>query len=55
MLGLAGVPSTLQFIGMLFMPESPRWLAKQGDEIRSRGIMCYIYKPNYLEPAYEQL
>lgn len=28
MLGLAGVPSALQLIGMFFMPESQRWLAK---------------------------
>ena len=28
MLGLAAIPSILQLIGMLFMPESTRWLAK---------------------------
>ena len=30
MLGLAGIPSFLQLIGILFMPESPRWLGKVG-------------------------
>ena len=26
MFGLAGVPSIIMFFGMIFMPESPRWL-----------------------------
>lgn len=30
MFDLAGVPSTIQFFGMLCMPESPRWLVKEG-------------------------
>ena len=30
MLGLAGAPSFMQLIGILFMPESPRWLGKVG-------------------------
>ena len=30
MLGIAGIPSFIQLIGMFFMPESPRWLGKVG-------------------------
>lgn len=55
MLGLAGVPSTLQFIGMLFLPESPRWLGKVEQDAESRSIIKSIYKPAYVEPACAEL
>lgn len=39
MLGLAFVPAFLLFVGMIFMPESPRWLIKKGLEERGRSVL----------------
>jgi len=47
MFGLTAVPSVLFFIGMLFAPESPRWLAKNGRSDRSCEILDRIGGPQY--------
>lgn len=39
MLGLAVVPSLLLLIGILFMPESPRWLFTNGEESKAKNIL----------------
>ena len=36
MLGLAAVPSIVLFVGMLFMPETPRYLVHAGEEETAR-------------------
>ena len=51
MLGLAAVRSTLQFFGMIFLPESPRWLGKQGFEGKQEVVMRKIYKPEHFDEA----
>ena len=43
MLGLAAAPAALQFLGMLFLPESPRWLIKHGRDLEARQIMARIF------------
>jgi SP family sugar:H+ symporter-like MFS transporter len=39
MLGLAVVPSVVLFIGMYFMPETPRWLVSRGREDEARDVL----------------
>ena len=38
-LGLAIVPAAIFGLGMLFLPESPRWLMTQGAVDRARGVL----------------
>jgi len=42
MFALTAVPSVLFFIGMFFVPESPRWLARRGHRERSRAVLTSI-------------
>jgi sugar porter (SP) family MFS transporter len=42
MLGLAVVPGALLGLGMLAMPETPRWLAKHGHDEAARGVLARI-------------
>jgi MFS transporter, SP family, sugar:H+ symporter len=39
MLGLAAVPSVILLIGMFFMPETPRFLVKAGEEETAREVI----------------
>jgi sugar porter (SP) family MFS transporter len=42
MFGLTAIPSLLFFLGMLFVPESPRWLVRQRLAERARAILARI-------------
>lgn len=49
MLGLAVVPSVVLGIGMLFLPESPRWLMTNGDTDQARAVLARVRDPNNVE------
>lgn len=49
MLGIAGVPALLQFILMLLLPESPRWLYRKGKEEAAKTIIRKIYPAEDVE------
>jgi SP family sugar porter-like MFS transporter len=55
MFGVTAVPSALFFFGMLLAPESPRWLAKQGNTNTARRILDKIGGANYAASALDEI
>ncbi|PON90238.1 Sugar/inositol transporter [Trema orientale] len=49
MLGVAGVPAIVQFLLMLSLPESPRWLYRQDKVDEARTILEKIYPADEVE------
>ncbi len=49
MVGLGAVPSGLFMLGVLILPESPRWLMKSNREKESRDILSKIGNELYVE------
>jgi sugar porter (SP) family MFS transporter len=46
MLGVQAIPSLLFFAMVFFVPESPRWLMKNGDEKEAEKVLTSIGEPN---------
>ncbi|XP_051135008.1 inositol transporter 4-like [Andrographis paniculata] len=55
MLGVAGVPSIVQFVLMLSLPESPRWLYRQDKIQEARAILEKIYPANEVDDEMKAL
>ncbi len=51
MFGLTVAPSIIFFIGMLLVPESPRWLAKNGNKKLAEKVLVKIGGENYSAAA----
>ena len=51
MFGLTAAPSLLFLLGMLLVPESPRWLAKNGKPDRAGGILTRLGGEAYATAA----
>ncbi|XP_052453881.1 proton myo-inositol cotransporter-like isoform X2 [Carassius gibelio] len=55
MLGLSVVPAALQFLGFLFLPESPRWLLQKGDTQNARLVLSRIRGGDNVDEEYESI
>lgn len=51
MFGLTAIPSVLFFIGMVVVPESPRWLMKNQRPTEARAILAKIGGAEYADAA----
>ena len=55
MFGLTAAPSLLFLVAMLFVPESPRWLVKNGEPERARRVLFRIGGSAYAERALAEI
>ncbi|AXI07761.1 MFS transporter [Oceanobacillus zhaokaii] len=49
MLAVSTIPGVLMLGGIIFMPESPRWLLRQNQEIKAREVLGLLRKPNEID------
>uniref|UniRef100_A0A1D1YSB1 Putative inositol transporter 2 n=1 Tax=Anthurium amnicola TaxID=1678845 RepID=A0A1D1YSB1_9ARAE len=55
MLGIAGLPALVQFVLMLMLPESPRWLYRKNRKEEAEDILRKIYPPHEVDNEIEAL
>ncbi|KAF6151777.1 hypothetical protein GIB67_010351, partial [Kingdonia uniflora] len=55
MLGVAAVPVVVQFILMMFLPESPCWLYRKDRKEEAAAILKKLYPPHEVEAEVEVL
>jgi len=49
MLGLFGIPSAMMFIGLIFMPDSPRWLVFHNKDDQACQMFAKTRHPEKIE------
>src|SRR5271169_5957672 len=55
MLGLAFIPGALLVLGMLPLPESPRWLLKKGGEKAARQVLSMLRRQDEIDADIQEI
>lgn len=55
MFGLAVIPAAIFALGMMFLPESPRWLAMRGDRANARAVLARIRGTSNVDAEMEEI
>ena len=55
MFGMGVVPAGLFFLGVLWLPESPRWLLKAGKEMQARKVLNKIGSTDFVENTFNEI
>ncbi|XP_062863013.1 proton myo-inositol cotransporter-like [Trichomycterus rosablanca] len=55
MLGLSSLPALVQFLGFLFLPESPRWLIQKGLTQKARRVLSQIRGNQNIDEEYDSI
>jgi sugar porter (SP) family MFS transporter len=55
MFGVTAIPSALFVLGMLVVPESPRWLARNGQLEKARGVLQKLGSEAYADQALTEI
>lgn len=54
-MGLSVLPAMLQFVGFLFLPESPRWLIQRGLTQKARRVLSQIRGNQNIDEEYDSI
>ena len=49
------IPATIMFVGMLFLPETPRWLISKGFESKCREVLEKVEEPALVEDVISRM
>ena len=55
MLGISALPSAIQLIGFIFMPESPRWLTRRGKYEKAQKVLRSIHDDSDIEEEFNSI